>query len=227
MFELGRCNVEQEKLGDHNLTYIYNFWQNPESIVQLLSDSESDLYWKLKCLKEEERGRILSQMSNGVFFEDRRHDLEFSEIKHAHNFVSSLINTPHNIQNSCGYGRLMTNVHKIYDVPFNDFRNNWWSPHKDGCPYACIWYFNKDDDINGTNIYEQTEQIDCDNSISHYTDEVINPWVPKKFFKRIKLLKPVYNSAVIFSGQSYFHGMNIENNRYSNEYRINSVLFIQ
>lgn len=227
MFELGNCIVEKEKLGDHYITYIYDFWKNPDEIVEVLNEAESDLYWKLQNLNSDEREFIKSKMTNGIFFEDRRHTLQFDELKQAHHFLSSLIEIPHNICKSSGYGQLMTNVHKIYDSPFNDFQNNWWFPHKDkGYPYTCLWYFNKNDNVNGTNLYEQVEAIDYVDSPSHFVNEVIYPWVPKKFFNRIKLLKPIYNSAVIFPGGDYFHGMNVEDNRYSNNYRLNSVLFI-
>lgn len=227
MFELGSCNVTREPFNGHELIYIHDFWKTPDDIASLLACEQSDLYWKLKYEDETERERIIKEGANGKYFEDRRHTIDVGDIKQAHHFISDLINKPHNIFNSSGYGKLMTNIHKLYDNPFNDYSNNWWFPHKDSSSIAtCIWYFNKDDEVNGTNLYEQNEHLDWVENDKHFTNENINPWIPKKYFNRIKLLKPTYNSAVIFPGVDFYHGMNIENDRYFKEYRMNSVIFI-
>lgn len=225
IFKLGKCNIKKEKYQKFNITYIYDFWENPDDISNLINNTESNLHWKLSKLSDIQKELILPKLNNGRLFEDRRHKIQDDAIKIAHNYVAKIAGID-NIDQAEGYGKLITNIHKIYDNPFNDYQNNWWAPHKDSNYeskniYTCLWYFNKEDEVNGTNIYEEIEPHHF-----KYMQEQINPWVPKRFYKRKKLLKPTYNSAVIFPGGSCFHGMNIENNRYAHEYRINAVLFL-
>jgi len=230
IFKLGKCNIKKEKYKEFDIVYIYDFWENPDEILKLINNTESDLHWKLRRFSDSQKQLILPKLNNGKLFEDRRHEIQDERIKVAHSYVAKIMGVD-GIDKAAGYGRLVTNIHKIYDNEFNDYKNNWWAPHKDSSEkfksvYTCLWYFNKDDEINGTNIYEEVEPYYAHAPLGSDVQEQINPWVPKRFYIKKKLLKPTYNSAVIFPGGICFHGMNIENNRYANEYRINAALFL-
>ena len=80
---------------------------------------------------------------------------------------------------------------------------------------------NKNDYVNGTNLYEQLVAVDQE------ATEHQEPWKPKVYYNCLKHIEPAYNRLVLFNGLCY-HGMNICNDRYfDDEYRLNQVFFFK
>ena len=88
----------------------------------------------------------------------------------------------------------------------------------------------KDDNINGTNIYD----AETWNVIE--VPESVEPWIPKTYSKIIHTFQAKYNRCVFFDGKKFPHGMAINDDRYHcndfrnadwNTYRVNQVFFFE
>jgi len=119
------------------------------------------------------------------------------------------------------YDLLQTNYAKFKNIPFNDYKNNYWWPHKDS-GYTALIYLNENDKTCGTNLYKPESEDEA----LKYQHEHSHPWRSKRYYSVIKTIEPVYNRCVLFDGLHFLHGMNIENERYFNEEcRKNMVIF--
>jgi hypothetical protein len=108
------------------------------------------------------------------------------------------------------------------DCEFNDYQNNYWWPHLDE-GHTGIVFFNRDED-SGTNIYRCLELSEDD--MRYDTPEHVAPWRPKDKYELLKSMKPRYNRCILFNAKRYLHGQNIIDDRYTDQFRLNQVLFL-
>ena len=211
MFELNKnLNVRTEKVYDCNFQrlddvhIVDNFYSNPDEILEFLLKQDSWLH------KPNENGL------NGVSFEDKRYSYSIEDqIYPAYEFLQNIHGqVPEN------HGAVSTNQTRFFKQEFNNYKDNYWWPHTDE-GYTAIVYLNKNDYVNGTNLYEQLVAVDQD------ATEHQEPWKPKVYYNCLKHIEPAYNRLVLFNGLCY-HGMNICNDRYfDDEYRLNQVFFFK
>ena len=132
-----------------------------------------------------------------------------------------------------------TNVMRILDDPFNDIKNNYWWPHLDN-GYNGIVYFNKNDKLNGTNLYhpkvkeEEFFKEKMDPNTEWFEHQ--NPWIDKSKYEIVKYIEPAYNKLVLFDGAFFPHGAAITDKKYFTDnihkkahwsnYRVNQVFFL-
>ncbi len=210
MFELNKnLNVRTEKVYDCNFQrlddvhIVDNFYSDPDEIVKFFLDQNAPLH------KGAEDGL------NGVSFEDRRFTAGTNLSYPAYEFLQNIHGqVPEN------HGAVSTNQTRFFKQEFNNYKDNYWWPHTDE-GYTAIVYLNKNDYVNGTNLYEQLVAVDQD------ATEHQEPWKPKVYYNCLKHIEPAYNRLVLFNGLCY-HGMNICNDRYfDDEYRLNQVFFFK
>tara|TARA_B100000085_G_scaffold158502_1_gene144099 strand:+ start:210 stop:860 length:651 start_codon:yes stop_codon:yes gene_type:complete len=205
MLELNKnLDVEVEDFQDSKIYYIHDFYKDPDSIKKGLDSIQPD-YFK--------RHQVGSY--NGIHFHDMRHDIRASGIP----FVTRVLNnlcgqTPYDTQH------LLTNCHRFEKTDFNNYEDYYWWPHTD-TGYVALIYFNKDDTECGTNLYELIDDTEIEERKE--TKEHYNPWRPKDRYKLLKTIEPTYNMCVLFDGLIW-HGMNICNDRYFEETRINQFV---
>ena len=205
MFELNdNLEIKEESFRGTIIYTIDNFYKHPQKVENYLFGEPNEI--PLHKIHEK-------PSFNNVYFEDRRHDdsIDNLDLKNVYDFLSSL----------CGQGYeapdVVTNCTRFKRHQFNDYKNYYWWPHRDG-GYNGIVYFN-DDDKHGTCFYE--ELVDRPDVPEH-----CQPWGEKKNFILLKTLEPKYNRFVFFNGYKFSHGMNICTDRYfDEEYRKNQVFF--
>jgi hypothetical protein len=209
MFELSKnININLEIFEGSKIYIIDNFYQDPDSVLNFFLNNVPDL-WK----KEQ------TPSYNGIYFEDMRHKLQSEEIKDVYTFLSFLCNQSPLNPNTA----LFTNMTKFKKCEFNDYKNNYWSPHKD-LGYNGIVYFNDGDEVSGTNLYEN---LDPENEPPNCPEHA-DPWRSKDKWRLVKTLIPRYNRLVLFDGLKFFHSMNICNDYYfGKNYRFNQVFFFE
>lgn len=207
MFEINDdLVVEKEVFCDSIIYTVDNFYKYPDEVHDYLFNETPPL-WKAE----------LKPSHNAVHFEDRRLLKSDSRIYPVVNWISKLTKTipdPDTPPNT-----ISTNQIRFFDHEFNDIENCYWQPHID-LGYNAIIYFNKDDSVNGTNLYRPLAP-ERRGVPEHYY-----PWRSKDDLVVVKHLKPEYNRLIIFDGNLFVHGMNIADKRYfSEEYRKNQVSF--
>lgn len=211
MFELNQnLNINVDYVYDSPILTIDDFYQDPDSIVNFLLSHKSEL-WKI----EEE----YQPSHNGIYFEDRKHQIESEEIREAYFFLQKLCG-----QKIHALDDIDTNMTRFKKHVFNDYQNHYWSPHLDmGC--TAIVYLNQGDTESGTNLYES---LDPENEPVEEYSEHYYPWRPKEKYKLLKSIKPKYNRMIMFDAERFLHGANICNEDYFGEiYRINQVYFFE
>lgn len=210
MFEIREgIEIKIEYLYGSKIFIIDDFYKDPDSIVKFLMCHEPEL-WKV----DEE----YQPSHNGIYFEDRKHQIQSKEIHKVFYFLQSLCRQKiHYIDD------IDTNVTRFKKDDFNDYHNNYWCPHTD-IGYTGIVYLNKGDTQSGTNLYECLVPNEPPEEYSeHYY-----PWRPKERYKLLKTLEPKYNRLVMYDGFKFLHGMNICNDDYFGEtYRLNQVYFFE
>jgi|TARA_R100000030_G_scaffold38005_1_gene28524 hypothetical protein len=203
MFEISKnLSINLEVFRDSKIYTIDNFYQDPYSVVNYFLSIVPPL-WKIDS----------PNTVNGIHFEDRRHMFDSEEIEKVYDFLSFICDRePYKVH-------VCTNVSRFKKNKFNNYENNYWWPHKDH-GYTGIVYFNTDDEVNGTNLYECLDE----NYVVRAEHEC--PWVSKKKFGLIKTLRPRFNRLVLFDAKKFIHGMNISNDTYFDEgYRFNQAFF--
>lgn len=198
LFENNDLNIKKIK---QDVFFMKNFYKNPNDILNYLDQHEPVLH------KANDSNSL-----NNKFFTDKRHGLKNEDV------IPTEINLiTYFKRNNEPKGYVITNIFKMLDKNFNDYKNNYWRPHKDKNDFVCIVYLNSPG-CDGTNLYE-------DSTFTSKKKEHEEPWVNKKNFKLSYTYKPEFNDIVIFSGD-ILHGMNISSDRFFNESRINQVFFI-
>jgi hypothetical protein len=209
MFEINEKNkIKKEKIKNSFIYIIDNFYQYPEKVLNFFLSKKSEIHKKYE-----------NPSYNQIYFDDRRHTMHIEEIRPVYQFLSSICN-----QKSSEQDLVQTNLIKFYPNNFNDYKSNYWWPHKDE-GYNGILYLNKNDEEYGTNLYQ---------SLNHKGEpplkipEHFQPWREKNNLKLIKSIEPKFNRMVLFDGLYFLHGMNICGDRYfGDEYRINQVFFFE
>lgn len=199
--ELNDLEVRSDDFMGSKIYYIDNFYKYPNELIAYLHTQHASLW------KDRE-----SPSYNGIFFEDRRHEIESNKIANIAKFLSNL----------CGdltlYSRVRTNFTRFKRCSFNNFNDNYWWPHQD-LGYTAIIYFNS----SSTNLYEVVEAENLKGVKEHFA-----PWRSKRKFNIIKTIEPKFNSLVLFDGKKFFHGMNISDYTYfGSEYRTNQAIFLK
>ena len=208
MFDINpNIKVRTEYIENSPMYYMDDFYENPEEIVHYILQTPPYLH------KEEDHPSY-----NGVYFLDMRHDLD-CEIPHVYEYLSKI----------CGQRPIQTNVRTNYSRfnshTFNNYEENYWWPHLDE-GYTALVYLNKDDEVNGTNIYKCLE--DSEEDVRRTTNEHYSPWRPKKCYELVKSIKPRYNTCIMFDANSYLHGQTVSNKKYfGKNFRLNQALFFE
>ena len=208
MFEISKnISIQMEIFENSKIYTIDNFYENPNSIVEYLLKIKPD-FWK----------QDQKPSYNSIYFEDRRHDIEHQEIIKVYDFLSFICN-----QKPKNSNKIYTNATIFKKCDFNNYYNNYWWPHLD-MGYNGIVYLNANDQISGTNLYEN---LNPEEEPPDHPEHFL-PWRSKNNWKLVKTLIPRYNRLVLFDGAKFWHGMNICNDDYFNEsYRFNQVFFFE
>lgn len=204
MFQINdTLDIKIEECNESKIYTIDNFFKNPDAIRDHLTNTPTPL-WK---------GNIMPS-NNGVMFEDRRHHMTDTDIVLIQEMLSKL----------CGDSMFDSNTDMFSNCchfkrdKFNDYKNNFWSPHFDP-GYTALIYLDKDPGP-GTNLYEQVE-TDVNNTPEHWA-----PWRPRYKYKVIKTIESMYNRLVLFNGKQFLHGMAVEDDRFFNKERLNVAIFL-
>ena len=196
---------------DGSPTYIIDdFYKHPEKIARWLFCRDIPLW---KAYEEGTR--------NGTDFQDRRLSIPFKRLP-AHEFLETLSG-----QEILGKRTaIITNQTRFLRNSYNDKykSHDWWAHCDQG--YNGIVYLNKDDNLNGTNLYDKDSWKGVD------VAESVEPWQPRT--KIVHTFEPKFNRCVFFDGKRFPHGMAINDDRYHcdnfdnpnwNTYRVNQVFF--
>lgn len=205
MFELNpNPRITTEPLEDTTIWYIDDFYKDPDEVVNYL------LKIPPKYFKEKE-----TLGHNGDLFQDMRHVLDV-DITHVYEYLSELCGDP------VGDKTISTNCFRFVPCEFNNYVDNYWWPHYD-IGHTGIVYFN-DDDESGTNVYKCLDPRE--DRVRYNISEHLQPWRPKFRYELLKSMKPRYNRCILFNAKRYLHGQNIIDDRYTDQFRLNQVLFL-
>jgi len=201
IFEINTSSEINIEYIDNSPVYtIQNFYKYPIEVFNFFSQYQTSL-WKADQ----------KPSYNGVHFDDRRQRIETDQIIHVNRYLENIC-----IQSSQKQNYIVNNITKFISKDFNDYKNNYWWPHRDN-GYNGIVYFTENENA-GTNLYEN-----INDSIT--TSEHNCPWRDKNKWRVIKTFKSTFNSLVLFDGLKFLHGMNIEDDYYFDTYRVNQVFF--
>lgn len=211
VFELNNTHeVVVESFMESNIYYIDDFYKYPNDVLKFLKENPASVHIPPTGLGLES--------FNGKKFYDLRHKMIVDEIEPVYSYLSEICGQ----KPKYNHKLLMTNKTKFFINSFNDYKSNFWYPHRD-YGYTALIYLNKNDDECGTNLYKDVIP-DTENQLGEH----VTPWRNKNYWSIVKTLKPKYNRCVIFDGLKFNHGMHIPDDRYfSNEYRLNQVFFFE
>jgi hypothetical protein len=195
-------NIYVEEFNGSKIYYMDNFYKHPEAVLSLLFEKKPGLW------KEHE-----SPSFNGIHFFDMRHNFNYSPFYKTGIELSNICG-----QSSESLGTIKTNFTKLIDKEFNNYENNYWSPHFD-LGFTAIIYLNTVG--SKTNLYEQIEE-DRWNGTEHS-----EPWRLKQKYNIIKQLDGKFNRLIMFDGARFLHGMDISSDDFFKIYRMNQVLFFR
>lgn len=184
----------------HEIIIVDNFLKNAKGLVDLLNETEPDLFQK-----------DFKPSHNGVYFRDERHTFNSTKNTKTHDFIKKYIG-----EDLKFFPWIATNCFKMLSREFNDYKSNYWIPHID-VGYNAIVYLN-DYEEAGTNFYVRNEEDIC-------TNHMIYPWRQRKKYTVLKYIKSKFNRLVIFNGEKILHGMAIEDDTFFTERRMNVVIF--
>ena len=212
IFEFNHDPPVIEEFMGSKIYYIDNFFKRPDTVVNFLEKAPVEFH--------EPHTKKGFKSLNGINFYDMRHELHLNDFSPVVKYLSKICGQ----KIGCDANVLQTNMTRFKNIPFNDYKNNYWFPHTDP-GYTALIYLNKDDEQNGTNLYKLN-----DNSFNpnhNNVGEHVEPWKSKDQWSLLKTIKPKYNRCILFNGL-FYHGMNIENERYfKNEFRKNIVVLFK
>jgi hypothetical protein len=215
LFELNeQAVVVQESFMGSNIYYIDDFYKHPDDIVKYFDMTYCPMHRGIPTRDGCERLNV-----NGKYFDDRRHHIVTNgEIVPVYNHLSKICGHTPDIE--CY--PILTNKTRFFKNKFNDYKNNYWHPHRD-VGYTALIYMSKDDSECGTNLYRQVKP-----DLPESRGEHVDPWRSKENYEIIKTLEPKFNRCVLFDGLRFIHGMHIPNERYfGDQYRLNQVFFFR
>lgn len=209
MFEINEnCSIVTKNILNTNVFIIEDFYKNPEEIVEYLQNNNPNLW------KEYEKPSY-----NSIYFEDRRHFLRNIEVKKVYHWIKSIIKKEPLYDENL----VITNITKFKKCKFNDYNNNYWWPHLDS-GYTAIIFLNENFSKCGTNLYNRLCLSEPPNNIPEH----FSPWRKKEKFELIETIDSCFNRMFLFDAKKIFHGMNICNDDYFEDYyRMNQVLFFK
>jgi hypothetical protein len=187
-----------------NFFIIDNIFKDPYTIRETIIKNEPDYLWK-----GEQKPSY-----NGKYFVDKRQRFQHDSIGQIQHLISNLCK-----QECMSRNTLFTNMTLFVDRSFNDYKNNFWWPHKDH-GYNGIVYMDLENN-SGTNLYK-TNKTTINNynpGIEHY-----DSWKSKEDFDLIYTFESKFNRLVVFDG-NIPHGMAIDSDTFFNKPRINLVSF--
>lgn len=198
LFDINLNDVKTEVFQDSVIYTVDNFYKYPNDVLALIESNKPKL-WK----------SWQTPSYNGSYFEDYRHDFIDARFNTVTAALENICKQPASESTS-----ITTNKIKFKDYYFNDYFNYYWAPHND-FGYTGIVYF----ESSGTNLYERLEE-------DLFTEnEHVAPWRPKSKYKKIKTLEAKFNRMILFDGQKFLHGMDIDNDLFFKKYRLNQAIF--
>lgn len=182
-----------------------NFYKYPNLVLKFIELHQSEVW------KQNERPSY-----NSVYFEERRHHIEVSELLNISHKLGKIVN-----QKPVVPYTLATNYIKFLDKNFNDYKNNYWWPHNDMGYTAIIYFDNFNEEIPGTNLYKKIKYYNPYEMPEHY-----RPWIKKDLFEIFYSFKSKFNRLVMFDGKKFLHNMAIDDDRFFHDtFRKNQVIF--
>jgi len=206
VFELNNLKVIEENFYGSKIYYIQDFYRYPDKVFNFIFQHKLN-YWKIND----------KPSYNSILFHDKRHDIICDEFVEVSNYLSHICGQETEFKN-----RIFTNTMRFEKNKFNDYEKNYWRPHLD-MGYNALIYFNKFD-CDGTNIYSPINDVDSTKYPEHF-----KPWVNRKKWNLLKILKSSYNKLVMFDGKKYYHGMSINDESFfhKDSLRVNQILFFR
>jgi hypothetical protein len=207
IFEHHFNNIEIKSIQNSLIYIVDNFYKYPEEILNIIKTNKPNIH------KEHEKNSF-----NQIHFYDHRHFLQFEGLENIIKTIEEITKHkyyrfPHNF---------WTNMTKWNDCSFNDYKNNFWWPHKD-FGYTGLIYLNKEE-CDGTNLYEENP---IEREKMNLTSEHQKPWRNKKEWRLIHSIPQKFNRLVLFDGLKFTHGLAMNENHYLNDYRLNQVMFFK
>jgi len=210
LFEFNDINkIDIETIDGSNIYIIDNFFKNPDPILEYLLSTPPFIH----------KANEFPSFNTVHFFEGRHviNDPQIGLIQKA-------------LMDICGGKEyrpnlILSNVAHFKDPTFNDYKNNYWWPHRD-LGYNCLIYMNKFP-TDGTNIYKELSPDDQQYLISNQINEHQDPWRPKQFYSILKTIPATYNRLVMFDGKKFLHNMAINDDTFFHQYRLNLSLFFK
>jgi hypothetical protein len=207
IFEHNFRDIEIKPIQGSLIYIVDNFYSYPEEILKIIKNNKPNIH------KEFEKPSF-----NQIHFNDCRHFLQFEEIENIIEKIEEITKHkyyrfPHNF---------WTNVTKWNKCIFNDYKNNYWWPHKD-FGYTGIIYLNEEE-CDGTNLYEENL---IEREKMNLTSEHFQPWRDKKEWKLIYSIPQRFNRLVLFDGLKFVHGLAMNEEYYFDKERVNQVLFFK
>ena len=210
MFEFNNIEkIDIETIDGSNIYTIDNFFKDPESIVEYLLSTPPFVH------KGHERPSF-----NTIHFFEGRHVIANPQIGVIQKTLAAIFGG-----NELQTNQICSNVASFKDPIFNDYKNNYWWPHRD-LGYNCLIYMNKLD-MDGTNIYHEVSPEDGVYLRENKINEHQAPWRSKKFYSIIKTIPAKYNRLVMFDGKKFLHNMAINDDTFFHQYRLNLALFFK
>lgn len=203
LFSMNNHKIEVFDYMDSKIYFIENFYKYPRKVKRWIVSHESEYH------KKNEVGY------NGIHFEDRRHNLHHDGMVKVSDYISKICNQSILSEKN----QVITNLFKFKNNSFNNYKENYWHPHKDS-GYTAIIYFD-DDDTNLYQCLDPTEERKVDEIPEH-----LEPWKSKDKWTRTAALHGKFNKLILFDGNKFFHGADITK-KYIRNFRMNQVVFLK
>ena len=203
LFEINNRNYETFYIQESPVYVIDNFYCYPDLIKDYFLSSPAVMH---KCSEK--------PSYNGIHFLDARHTIKNKQMIEVKKFISSICKQFSTRESST----IQTNCFKLLSKEFNDYKNNYWYPHKD-FGYNAIIDFSYAK--TATNIYDEYN-TDTLNEPEHYS-----PWRSKNKWKLLHKIELNFNRPIMFDGKKFYHGMDIDNDDFFREPRLNQVIFFE
>mgnify|MGYP003135248904 CR=1 FL=1 len=195
MLEFNTEPLEKTILKDNSVVYsIKNFYKDPDTIHKWILLHDSFYH------KEHEAS------NNGHLFHDKRQHIPNAEISNVAYYIESIVGHSH--VNPEG---IVTNIFKYSG---DEYKDNYWSPHKD-IGWTALIYF----EGSGTNLYIPRKNAEFNKGIEHE-----EPWRKKLDWDLLHHIEGDYNKLVIFKGGDIYHGQAIDQKHTK---RLNQVMFFK
>lgn len=202
MFNFNSLDLQEETFCGSKIYTMDNVFINVEKTVKFLDVHPPKLH------KANETPSF-----NNIHFVDRRHQLRDNILSNLQQELSTIC------QQEIASKFTYTNYMKFLSKNFNNYRENFWGPHRDS-GYTCIIYLDTFEGP-GTNLYEAVG-FDQQNCAEH-----VAPWRSRNKYKVIKTFVAKQNRLIMFNGKKFLHGMAIENNYFFTEERKNLAMFFR